>query len=57
MIKSELINVLSKKLPKVGSQNVELSINCILEKITKALENGERIEVSEIDSFMLPYFS
>jgi len=57
MIKLELINVLSKKLPKVGSQNVELSINCILEKITKALENGERIEVSEIDSFMLPYFS
>jgi len=57
MIKSELINVLSKKLPKVGSQNVELSVNCILEKITKALENGERIEVRDFGSFDLHHRS
>jgi hypothetical protein len=33
MIKSELINVLSRKLPEIEFQNIELSVNCMVENI------------------------
>ena len=51
MVKSELISALSEKLPELAVKDVELAVNCVLEQMITALENGERIEVRGFGSF------
>jgi integration host factor subunit beta len=53
MTKSELIAVISAKLPEMEFQNTELAINCILTHMANVLEKGERIEVRGFGSFNL----
>ncbi|MEG8098908.1 integration host factor subunit beta [Candidatus Liberibacter brunswickensis] len=51
MIKSSLIDKLSKKNPKINHSNVEKIVNTLLEEMTKALANGRRVEIRGFGSF------
>ena len=53
MIKSELVRVLSEKLPKLQIRDVELAVNCILAQMADALAQGQRIEVRGFGGFDL----
>lgn len=53
MVKSELVRVLSEKLPDLQPRDVELVVNCMLEQMLIALENGTRIEIRGFGSFDL----
>ena len=53
MVKSELVRVLSEKLPDLQPRDVELAVNCMLEQMLIALENGTRIEIRGFGSFNL----
>jgi integration host factor subunit beta len=51
MVKSELIQVLKDKLPELQTRDVELAVNCMLQQMTDALAQGERIEIRGFGSF------
>jgi integration host factor subunit beta len=51
VVKSELVSVLNEKLPELQVRDVELALNCILEQMTNALVQGERIEIRGFGSF------
>ena len=51
MTKSELVRALSEKLSELQQRDVELAVNCMLEQMTKALEDGERVEIRGFGSF------
>jgi integration host factor subunit beta len=51
MTKSELVRALSEKLPELQQRDVELAANYMLEQMTKALEDGERIEIRGFGAF------
>lgn len=51
VVKSELIQKLSDKLPDMQARDVELALNCIIEYMAKSLESGERIEIRGFGSF------
>jgi integration host factor subunit beta len=53
MTKSELIDMLSAEQKQLGYRDVELAVKVILECLTTALANGERIEVRGFGSFTL----
>ena len=53
MVKSELVRILSDKLPELQTKDVELAVNSMLEQMIIALENGERIEIRGFGSFDL----
>ncbi len=53
MVKSELVRVLSTKQPDMDARDVELALNCMLEQMITALEQGERIEVRGFGCFSL----
>ncbi len=53
MVKSKLVQALSEKLPELQKRDVELALNCLLEQITEALVDGERIEIRGFGSFSL----
>ena len=53
MVKSELIAVLHKKMPLISDKDVELAVDYLLQAITDALSNGERIEVRGFGVFSL----
>jgi len=53
MTKSELVRVLNEKLTERQQRNVELALNCMLEQMTKALEDGERIEIRGFGAFAM----
>jgi len=55
MIKSELLNELSKKIPDLEKNDVDLAVNSILTQMSDALANGERIEIRGFGSFDLHY--
>ena len=55
MTKSELIEVLAAKQPQLDQKDVELAVKELLEKMTDALAQGERIEVRGFGSFSLHY--
>lgn len=57
MVKSELVRILSEKFPDLEARDVELAVNCMLEQIIKALEQGERIEVRGFGSFSLHHLA
>jgi integration host factor subunit beta len=45
VVKSELIEELSKKLPDLHKNDVELAVNCILNQMSEGLASGEHIEI------------
>ncbi len=51
MLKSELIALIAKKQSCLQQHDVELAVNNIVEILTTALSNGERIEVRDFGSF------
>jgi integration host factor subunit beta len=55
MIKSELIDALSKQQPHLLPYDVELAVNCILEHMAQTLEAGGRIEIRGFGAFSLHY--
>lgn len=53
MIKSELIEQLSKKQIYLPFQDVERAVNMLVNKMSDALGSGERIEIRGFGSFSL----
>ncbi len=53
LVKSELVRLLSTKQPDMEAKDVELAINCMLEQMITALEQGERIEIRGFGCFSL----
>jgi integration host factor subunit beta len=51
MLKSELILILSEKMPTLTIDKIEASINCMLRQIEIALIQGEHIEVRGFGCF------
>ena len=57
MTKSELIAVISAKLPEMEFKDIELAVNSILTHMANVLEKGARIEVRGFGSFDLHHQS
>lgn len=55
MIKSGLIEIISKLRPHLSEKDIALSINSIIEQMSFALEEGLRIEIRGFGSFCLHY--
>ena len=53
MVKSELLQAINEKQPKLSLDQVESAVNCLLNQIEKALIVGEHIEVRGFGSFDL----
>lgn len=53
MVKSELITYIANKFQQLPESDVELSVNHILECMSNALTNGDRIEIRGFGSFSL----
>jgi len=55
MIKSELIDRISRKFPQLPEKVVAHSINHILETMNSALSHGKRIEIRDFGGFTMRY--
>ena len=55
MTKSELIEALAKKQPHLLIKDVDLAVDCIVERMCQALIANDRIEVRGFGSFSLHY--
>ncbi len=55
MTKSELIEAIAAKTGQLSSKDVELAVKTILEHMSQALANGERIEIRGFGSFSLHF--
>ena len=55
MTKSELIEALAARQNHLAFNDVELSVKSVLEQMSHALANGERIEIRGFGSFSLHY--
>ena len=55
MLKSELLKVLTEKLPNIPADQIEPAVNCLLKQIENALIQGEHVEVRGFGSFDLHY--
>ncbi|MEE9451449.1 MAG: integration host factor subunit beta [Gammaproteobacteria bacterium] len=55
MIKSELISVISTKLPRIPEKTITEGVSEILDHLSSVLVNGERIEIRDFGSFSLHY--
>lgn len=53
MTKSEIIDTLSRKQSHLSSRDVELSVKILLDRMSDALAEGDRIEVRGFGSFSL----
>lgn len=51
MNKSDLIELLGKKLPNLAGRDVEVIVNTVFESMSDALNHGERIEIRGFGSF------
>ena len=51
MNKSDLIEMLAKKLPNLAGRDVEVIVNTIFESMTESLRQGDRIEIRGFGSF------
>ena len=51
IIKSELIAKLAEANPHLFQRDVERVVNTVLEEITQALENGDRVELRGFGAF------
>ena len=55
MTKSELIETILSRQSQLSSKDVELAVKTILEHMSQALSNGERIEIRGFGSFSLHF--
>ena len=55
MIKSELIDVISRNQKHLPAKDVELAVKHILEIMSDSLASGQRIEIRGFGSFSLHY--
>ena len=55
MTKSELIEALATRQGHLAFNDVELSVKSVMEQMSHALANGERIEIRGFGSFSLHY--
>lgn len=55
MTKSELIESLAHKQSQLAYHDIELAVKTILERMTRTLSRGERIEIRGFGSFSLHY--
>ena len=55
MTKSELIEALAERQKHLAFNDVELAVKSLLEQMSHALANGERIEIRGFGSFSLHY--
>ncbi len=55
MTKSELIERMAGDQTHLSQADVELAVRCILEQLSTALAEGERIEIRGFGSFSLHY--
>lgn len=55
MTKSELIEQLAAEQSHLAYKDVELAVRCIIDHMSKALADGERIEIRGFGSFSLHY--
>lgn len=55
MTKSELIDILVQKQTQLNQKDVDSAVKAILEYMSEALEQGERIEIRGFGSFSLHY--
>jgi len=55
MTKSELIDRLIDLHPQLSVKDVELAVKAMLDHMTEALANGDRIEIRGFGSFSLHY--
>jgi len=53
MTKSELINQLVKRFPKLPVRDTDFAVKSILDTMTQALVDGQRIEIRGFGSFSL----
>ncbi|MDB1145104.1 MAG: integration host factor subunit beta [Alcaligenaceae bacterium] len=53
MTKSELIGVLATKFPQYSAKDTEFAIKKIIDTMSEALEQGQRIEIRGFGSFSL----
>jgi integration host factor subunit beta len=55
MTKSELIEAILSRQSQLSSKDVELAVKTILEQMSEALSNGDRIEIRGFGSFSLHF--
>ncbi len=55
MTKSELIARLAERFPQLVAKDADLSVKMILDAMTEALVNSDRIEIRGFGSFSLNY--
>src|SRR6185312_1908199 len=55
MTKSELIEALASRQNHLAFNDVELAVKSVMEQMSQALANGERIEIRGFGSFSLHY--
>ncbi|MEE4639400.1 MAG: integration host factor subunit beta [Wenzhouxiangella sp.] len=55
MTKSELIELLAAEQTHLNQTDVELAVRSIIEQLSRALAEGERIEIRGFGSFSLHY--
>ncbi|AKJ95037.1 MULTISPECIES: integration host factor subunit beta [Thioalkalivibrio] len=55
MTKSELIENLARKSPHLPARDVEMSVKALLERMSHALANGQRVEIRGFGSFSLHF--
>jgi integration host factor subunit beta len=53
MTKSELIERMAAEQTHLSQADVELAVRCILEQLSRALADGERVEIRGFGSFSL----
>ena len=55
MTKSELIELIAKEQNHLAYRDVELAVKCMMEQMSEALANGQRIEIRGFGSFALHF--
>lgn len=55
MMKSELIERIARKQSHLAYKDIELAVKSLLEQMSNALSNGERIEIRGFGSFSLHF--
>ncbi len=57
MTKSELIERITSRHPQLSNKDIELAVKTILETMSQALSQGDRIEIRGFGSFSLHFRS
>ncbi|ARU57504.1 MAG: integration host factor subunit beta [Pseudomonadales bacterium] len=55
MTKSELVEIIASKQAQLNIKDVELAVKTIIEHMSQALSQGDRIEIRGFGSFSLHY--